>query len=145
MSEFSISFNIFFFLTSSNCISTFLNEPCTKWMYFICTFYSILFWTRKGCVWGQGRWKMDSQTGVWLPSSVMHCNPEGKKKSICVIIPFKTAEVRGREETTAQKKYPPHQCIHHVMNSFATKALVCAWTIQSSLFLLAKWKNSGQF
>lgn len=51
---------------------------------------------------------MDSQTGVLLPSSVMYCNPEGKKKSICETILLEIAEVRGREERVAWKKYPPH-------------------------------------
>lgn len=131
-------------LTISNCISAFLNEPCTKWTDFTCVFYSILFWTRKGCVGGEGRCKMHSQTEVWLPSSVICCNSEGRRKGVGDNLVWNCRAWR-RDKTTARKKYPPHQCIHHIMNSFATKALVCGQTIQSSLFSPSKmeklWSN----
>lgn len=44
-------------------------------------------------VMGEGRCKMDSQTGVLLPSSVTHGNPEGKEKMICETIQPEIVEV----------------------------------------------------
>lgn len=97
----------FFFspLTISNCISAFLNEPCTKWTDFTCVFYSILFWTRKGCVWGEGRCKMHSQTEVWLPSSVMCCNSEGGER-VSETILCEIAELGGGTRPLLERNIP---------------------------------------